>query len=63
MAQELITILGESLGGIALKSGPDGSFEVRINGDLVFSRTETFQLPDLDGILQMVYPKLGGQDT
>ena len=46
MAQELLTTFMDDLGGVTLVPGKGGIFEVRINGELVWSRKEEGRYPD-----------------
>ena len=39
MAQELLSTFEEDLGGITLRPGIGGVFEVRLDGDTIWSRT------------------------
>ncbi len=48
MAQELLSTFAEEIGSVTLTpDGTGGVFEVRIDGDLVWSRKETGSFPDL----------------
>ena len=50
MAQELLTTFEEDLGEVALRPGTGGVFEVRVGGDLIWSRKEKGRFPDLPEI-------------
>ncbi len=55
MAQELLTTFAEELGSVTLT--PDvtgGVFEVRLDGNLVWSRKEKGRFPDIKEIKQLV---------
>ncbi len=55
MAQELLTTFAEELGSVTLT--PDvtgGVFEVRLDGNLIWSRKEQGRFPDIKEIKQLV---------
>ena len=54
MAQELLTTFEEDLGEVALRPGTGGVFEVRVGGDLIWSRKEKGRFPDLPELKQLV---------
>ena len=54
MAQELLTTFMDDLGGVTLVPGKGGIFEVRINGELVWSRKEEGRYPDPKELKQRV---------
>jgi selenoprotein W-related protein len=54
MAQELLMTLGTRLGEVALIPGTGGIFEVRIDGQSVFSRKELGRFPEAKELKQLV---------
>ena len=47
MAQELLSTFEEELGGVTLRSGTGGVFNVRIDGEMVWSRAAEGRFPDI----------------
>ena len=54
IAQELLTTFGTTLGEVALMPGTGGIFEVRVNGQCVFSRKEQGRFPESKELKQLV---------
>jgi selenoprotein W-related protein len=54
MAQELLSTFGSMLGDVALVPGTGGVFEVRINGQTVFSRQKQGRFPEAKELKQLV---------
>ena len=54
MAQELLTTFGTTLGEVALVPGSGGVFEVRVDGQSVFSRKEQGRFPESKELKQLV---------
>ena len=54
MAQELLTTFPADLGEVALVPGSGGVFEVRVDGDTVWSRKAEGGFPDLPELKRMV---------
>ena len=54
MAQELLTTFESELGEVALQPGSGGVFEVRVNGETLWSRKEQGRFPDLKELKQLV---------
>lgn len=54
LAQELLLTLGDAIGELALVPGEGGVFEVRVDGDLVFSRAEAGRFPESKELKQLV---------
>ena len=54
MAQELLTTFESELGEVALQPGSGGMFEVRVNGEALWSRKEQGRFPDLKELKQLV---------
>lgn len=54
MAQELLTTFEAELGEVALVPGASGVFEVRVDGETLWSRKERGRLPELKEVKQLV---------
>tara|TARA_B100000315_G_scaffold259689_2_gene316701 strand:- start:2456 stop:2737 length:282 start_codon:yes stop_codon:yes gene_type:complete len=54
MAQELLNTFEEEIGGVTLIPGTGGIFEVKINGELVWSRKKRDGFPDIKQLKQIV---------
>ena len=54
MAQELLTTFDTELGEVALIPGSGGVFEVRVDGELVWSRTVQGCFPEAKELKQLV---------
>lgn len=54
MAQELLGTFGEALGGVTLLPSSGGIFEVRADGELVWSRGETGRFPEIKELKRAV---------
>jgi selenoprotein W-related protein len=54
MAQELLTTFELELGEVALVPGTGGIFEVRVGGEMVWSRKEQGRFPDIKELKQLV---------
>src|SRR3546814_491554 len=63
MAQELLTTFSEELGETALVPGTGGIFEIRLDGELLWSRKERGRFPESREIKQLVRDRLApGRD-
>lgn len=63
MAQELLTTFDLEIGEMALVPGTGGIFEVRVGGELVWSRKEKGRFPDLKELKQLVRDRVApGRD-
>ena len=58
MAQELLLTFGERLGEVALVPGGGGIFEVRLDGELLFSRKAAGRFPETKEIKQMLRDRI-----
>jgi len=59
MAQELLTTFAEEIGSVALTPDATGGvFEVRVGGDLVWSRKERGRFPDIKELKQLVRDRI-----
>lgn len=54
MAQELLSTFDTELGEVALVPGTGGVFEVRVDGELVWSRKEAGRFPESKELKQRV---------
>ncbi len=54
MAQELLGTFGETLGGVVLVPSTGGIFEVRADGELVWSRKEEGRFPEIKELKRVV---------
>jgi len=54
IAQELLTTFEKEIGEVALVPGTGGVFEVRANGDTVWSRKDEGRFPDAKELKQRV---------
>lgn len=54
MAQELLTTFEAEIGGIALVPGTGGVFDVRVEGETLWSRGERGRFPDIAELKQLV---------
>ncbi|MDX1594740.1 MAG: SelT/SelW/SelH family protein [Gammaproteobacteria bacterium] len=54
MAQELLTTFEQELGGVKLVPGTGGTFDVRVDGTLLWSRREAGRFPDIKELKQRV---------
>jgi selenoprotein W-related protein len=54
MAQELLTTFEAELGGVALVPGSGGVFDVRVEGDAVWSRKAQGRFPEIKELKQLV---------
>ena len=63
MAQELLTTFDLEIGEMALVPGTGGIFEVRVGGELVWSRKEKGRFPDIKELKQLVRDRVApGRD-
>jgi selenoprotein W-related protein len=58
MAQELLTTFEGEIGEIALRPGIGGVFEIRVNGELIWSRGDAGRFPDIKELKQLVRDKI-----
>src|ERR671930_276727 len=61
MAQELLTTFQDDLGEVALTPGQGGVFEVRADGETVWSRAAEGRFPDIKELKQRVRDRVAPQ--
>ena len=54
MAQELLSTFQEEIAEVALSPGTGGAFEIRVNGELVWSRKDEGRFPDIKELKRKV---------
>jgi selenoprotein W-related protein len=57
MAQELLVTFEDTLGGVTLRPGIGGIFEVRVDGETVWSRKAEGRFPEMKELKQRVRDK------
>jgi len=63
IAQELLTTFDCDLGEVALMPGEGGVFDVRLDGELLFSRAEQGRFPEAKELKQLIRDRLApGRD-
>ena len=69
MAQELLMTFADELGELALVPGTGGVFDVRVDGELVYSRKQAGRFPESKELKQLIRDRiapdmpLGHSDT
>ena len=58
LAQELLTTFESDLGRVSLVPGSGGIFEVRLNGEIIFSRKMAERFPEIKEIKQLVRDRI-----
>jgi selenoprotein W-related protein len=58
MAQELLTTFETELGEVALVPGTGGVFEVRLDGELIFSRRQEGRFPESKELKQLIRDRI-----
>jgi len=58
LAQELLTTFSEDLGEVALQPGTGGILEIRLNGELIFSRSDESRFPEAKEVKQLIRDKI-----
>lgn len=59
MSQELLTTFAEELGAVTLiPDGTGGVFEIRLDGDLVWSRKDQHGFPDIAELKRLVRDRI-----
>ena len=58
MAQELLMTFGDDLGSVALVPGTGGVFEVRLDGETLFSRRDQGRFPESKELKQLIRDRI-----
>lgn len=58
MAQELLTTFSEEIGELVLIPGKNGILEIRVSGQILFSRKQEGRFPEMKEIKQLVRDKI-----
>jgi selenoprotein W-related protein len=58
LAQELLMTFGTDLGELALVPGTGGVFEVRVDGELIWSKRDKGRFPDSKDLKQLVRDRI-----
>lgn len=61
MAQELLNTFGQDLGEVALIPSTGGTFDVRLDGELLFSRAGEGRFPEAKELKQLVRDRIDPQ--
>lgn len=63
MAQELLTTFVNEIGELALIPGKGGIFEIKIDGETVFSRLKESRFPEIKELKQIVRDKIAPEKS
>lgn len=58
MAQELLSTFEQEITALTLKPGTGGIFEIRVNGELVWSRRAEGRFPEISELKQLVRDRI-----
>ncbi|OUW17024.1 MAG: selenoprotein [Opitutales bacterium TMED158] len=58
LAQELLTTFAEDIGEVALQPGEGGILEIRLDGQLIFSRKQAGRFPEAKEVKQLVRDRI-----
>lgn len=58
MAQEILTTFADELGEVALIPGTGGIFEVRVNGETIFSKKQAGHFPESKELKQLIRDRI-----
>src|SRR5215471_14825275 len=58
MAQELLTTFPSEIGELALTPGTGGVFEIRVDGETVWSREATGRFPEIKDLKQVIRDRI-----
>lgn len=58
MAQELLATFEGELGGVTLRSGAGGVFEVRLGEDIIWSRKDAGRFPEITELKRLVRDRI-----
>jgi selenoprotein W-related protein len=63
VAQEVLTTFASELGEVALIPGTGGVFEVRLDGEIIFSRASVGCFPEIKELKQLIRDRIApGRD-
>ena len=63
MAQELLTTFSSEVREVALRPGTGGIFDVRVDGDVIWSRSQAERFPEIKELKQRVRDRVApGRD-
>jgi selenoprotein W-related protein len=63
MAQELLTTFEAEVGGVTLRPGTGGVFEIRVGGSPLWSRAEQGRFPDIKELKQLVRDRVAPEKS
>lgn len=63
MAQELLTTFESEIGGVCLKPGSGGIFEVRLGGEILFSRKVAGRFPEAKELKQLIRDRIAPEKS
>lgn len=63
LAQEILTTFDSDIGRVSLVPGSGGIFEVRLNGEIIFSRKEAGRFPEAKEIKQLVRDRIAPEKS
>lgn len=63
LAQEILTTFEAGIGRVSLVPGSGGIFEVRLNGEIIFSRKESERFPEAKEIKQLVRDRIAPEKS
>ncbi len=58
LAQEVLTTFAEVIGEVALQPGTDGVLEIRLDGELIYSRKEEGRFPEAKEVKQLIRDRI-----
>lgn len=58
LSQELLTTFSDELGEVALQPGTGGTLEVRLDGELIFSRKDEGRFPEAKEVKQLIRDRI-----
>jgi selenoprotein W-related protein len=61
LAQELLTTFESDLQAVSLQPGTGGIFEVRLNGEVIFSRKQAERFPESKELKQLIRDRIDPQ--
>jgi selenoprotein W-related protein len=63
MAQELLTTFEKELGEVAIVPAVDGTFDVKVDGELIFSRKLEGRFPESKELKQLVRDRIAPEKS